>query len=940
MKRKLSYIIAAASVLVSYSAFAAPSDTDSVAEIAFGQKIKSSAFVGAKSTVASHIIDDSRSVGLDKSVMGHLSGTTMIQSSSLPGSDNCAWYIRGLASVNGNAVLYVLDGVPAPTLSPNTLDPTTIESVTVLKDAAAKAIYGPLGAQGVVLINTRQGHAGKTRVNVSLSYGINDKTRDFEPVNALGYATLRNQALANDGKDPLFSAEQLDAFRNGQGINNNWKQMFLKNTTSTQLYNVSADGGTDRIKFYINAGFAHQDGIYNSVENEKYNPNPYYNRFTALTNVKVKVFKHLDAALNTNLRIYRSNGSTVGTGTILHRVLTTPATVPGPFTEDGLILTDENFTNPAYGSINKSGYNKSTGTDVNANFRLDLDMSFLTRGLSAHAIVGYHSYYTGAIIGSTDYTRYILDMDGNPVQFGSNADSPLSLGKSSNTVYFMNLQGSVNYDRTFFDRLSVNAVANYLAEDRISTGFDSKSALPYRRIQFGGQLHLGWDNRYLLQGTITDAGSEEFCKGNQYHVSTSIGGAWDIAREHFIDADWLKTLKLRASYGALCYDNIYAIGRLLYSSEIRQQSGAGLIQSLYTAALIQEYQLGNAAISWEKSYQQNYGIDIALGCGFNAGFDYWKTIQKGVIGRDNSKPGMTGISSDNLPYENIGRVVSHGYDLSLEYRKALNCGLKIGVTGILSYNTNRVEEIGEYDLGISGYAYPYRTTGYPIGQQFGYIVDYSNGNGFYNTQEQLDANPLSYEGVRAPRLGDLIYKDLNGDGVINVKDQAPLEGTRSLPSYSFSLNLDAAFKGFDLSMFWQGSAGKSSYYSGVGIHEDFEQGVFSPIHENAWTAERYAAGEEISYPALSTGGALSLEQNDFLVSKNDYVRLKNLVVGYTLPQAITMKAGISSLRVFFSGENLLTITNFRFKKFIDPEQASVTSYPIYKTFNFGLNVNF
>ena len=160
------------------------------------------------------------------------------------------------------------------------------------------------------------------------------------------------------------------------------------------------------------------------------------------------------------MRIYRSNGSTVGTGTILHRILTTPATVPGPLTEDGLILTNENFPNTVYGSINKSGYAKSTGTDVNANFRLDLDMGFLTQGLSAHAIVGYHSYYVGTINGTTDYTRYIYDTEGNLVQFGSNADSPLNLSKGSNTVYFMNAQAAINYDRTFFNRLSVNAVAN------------------------------------------------------------------------------------------------------------------------------------------------------------------------------------------------------------------------------------------------------------------------------------------------------------------------------------------------------------------------------------------------------------------------------------------------------------------------------------------------
>jgi len=905
-----------------------------------GQMVPESAYTGARSSVYASAIGKTPSVGLDQTLTGRLAGLTSLQGSSAPGSDGTSKFIRGIFSSNGNAILCVLDGVPAPTLSPNTIDPNTIESVTLLKDAAAKALYGPLGAQGVLLINTKQGRAGKTEVHADLNFGINGYTREYKPLDSYTYATLRNEALSNDGLPAIYTPEQLEAFKNQGGVNNNWKDMYYKKRTTTQIYNVSGTGGTERIQFYLNTGFTHQDGIYEADKNGKFDPRPYYNRFTTVSNVKVNVFKYLNAGLNTNVRIYRNNGSNTDTSSILEGIMLTPATVPGPLSDDGKIVTTENFPNPVYGKINKTGYSKSTGTDVNANFNLDLDMGFLTKGLSANAMVGYHSYYSGTIDGTADYTRYVFDQDGNTVPFGSNADSPLSLGKSSNTVYSMNVQGSLLFERTFLNKLKVNALANYLAEDRISSSFNSKYVLPYRRIQFAGQLHLGWDNKYFIQGALTDAGSEEFRKGNQYHISPTISGAWNVSNEQFMKGiKWLDLLKVRASYGALKYDNIYSIGRLLYSSEIRQENGSGYINSLYTAALIKEYLLGNANITWETSYQQNYGIDFCFLNSFKASFDYWKTSQNGVIGKDFSKPGITGINSDNLPYENIGKIRSQGVDLTLEYSRKLNCGLEMDITGIFGYNTNKVISSGEVDLSSSGYAYPYRTTGYALGKQFGYIVDYSNGNGFFNTQEELDNNKLIYEGMKAPRLGDLKYKDLNNDGVINQKDMAPLAGTKMIPSYDYSLNIDMAYKGFDFSMFWQGNAGKAAFYNGPGIHEDWAQGTYSPIHQSAWTAERYANGEKILYPALSAGGASSLEVNNFLISKNDFVRLKNLIIGYSLPEKILNMAHLTKVRLFLSGENLLTFTNFKFKN-IDPEQTNIDTYPVYKTFNIGLNINF
>ncbi len=903
-----------------------------------GQMIPASGYTGASSTVYASTIARTPSVGMDQTLIGRLSGMLSMQGSSEPGSDGTARYIRGVSTSNGSAILCVLDGVPSPGLSLNTLDPNTVESVTLLKDAAAKALYGPLGAQGVLLITTKQGKAGKTEVHVNMNFGINGYTSKYEPMDSYSYALLRNEALTNDGLPPLYTSEQLEHFRQG-GVNNNWKDMYYKKHTTTQIYNVSGSGGSERIRFYLNAGYAHQDGIYKAERNEKYDPSPFYNRFTVVSNVKVNLFRYLSAGLNTNVRLYRTNGSRTGTSSILEGIFHTPATVPGPLTEDGKILTTENFPSPVYGKINRSGYTKSTGTDVDANFSMDLDMGFLTQGLSANARVGFHSYYVGTIDGSADYTRYVYDKDGNLATFGTNVDSPLSLGKHSNTVYLMNFQGSFLYGRTFFGKLHLNAIVNYLAEDRISASFDAKNVLPYRRIQYAGQVHLGWDNRYFVEGVLTDAGTEAFSKGNQYHLSTAVSMAWNISNEPFMrDVRWLSQLKLRASYGALKYDNVSSIGRLLYSSDIRQQNGSGYINSLYTAALIKEYLVGNPHITWETSYQQNYGVDFCLFNKLKGSVDYWRTTQRDVIGKDYSKPAITGINSSNLPYENLGKIESHGLDLTLEYEKKLACGLNIGITGIFGYNTSKVVSIGEMDLAPSGYAYPYRHTGYTMGVQFGYLVDYSNGNGFFNTQEELDGNKLTYEGMKAPRLGDLRYKDLNNDGVINQKDMAPLAGTKSVPNYDYSLNVDLTYKNFDFSIFWQGYAGKAAVYNGVGIHEDWAQGVYSPIHQHAWTAERYANGGEILYPALSTGGSTSLEANDFFVSKNDFVRLKNLTVGYSLPGKIVRKLHLTKVRLFFSGENLLTLTGLKFKG-IDAEQWDVRNFPIYKIYNFGMNIN-
>jgi len=898
------------------------SHSDEMMDVALDRKESRMSYTGSMSTIKSDEIETWQSFGLAETLKGKLAGY-----------DN--GHIRGLNSMNGEAILIVLDGVPAPSLDLSSIDPNIVESVSVLKDAAAKALYGPLGAQGVILVTTKKGVSGKTQVNVNANFGMQSPTVMADMLGSYDYAVLRNTALTNDGLTAAYSDDELATFANGTGTDNDWRKMFLKKVRNSQRYNIGINGGNDKVRYYVNAGYASLDGTYNVDWTEKYNPEDYTKRFTLSSNIDVNLFSFMSAFLNTDMRLYRIN-NTAG-GDILYKIYSTPNTVEGPLSDDGKIITTENFPNPIYGSINYSGVNLQTSTDVNNKFGVNLDLSSLVNGLSMKGILGYETYYIGTRTGAYNYTRYVRDETGDLVQLGTTEETALSWSKSSSMIYFMNFQGIMEYNRNFGVH-SIESSLNYLAEDRLGSNYSSSWLLPYRRIQLGGHAKYGYYNRYFLQFDFTHAGSEQMIKGNQFHFSPTVSGAWVASNENFMkNQDVFNLLKIRASFGALEYDNLWNFSsRYLYANDIRELDGSGLINSIFTCALVTEGNLGNAQIEWEKSYQQNYGVDMTLFNTINLSLDYWKTNQDGVLCQSELTPELSGFSSSALPYENVGKVLNQGVDLEVSYNKKLENGLGVNVSGDFSWNKNKV--IDAYDLNYSdlGYYYPYRKTGYSIGQVFGYLIDYSNGNGYFNSQQEITESGLTYQGT-APRIGDFIYKDLNNDGLIDERDKAPLDGVKTMPSVMASASVKLTYKNFDLYVQLQGETGRNAVYSGLGVYENIEQGVYLDMHKHAWTAERYANGEEIDYPALTSTTSSSLTANSFFVSKADYLRLKNLTFGYSLPQKIVDKMQIEQVRFYVTGQNLLTITDLKFKGF-DPESRSIDSF-VYRMFNLGININ-
>jgi hypothetical protein len=395
---------------------------------------------------------------------------------------------------------------------------------------------------------------------------------------------------------------------------------------------------------------------------------------------------------------------------------------------------------------------------------------------------------------------------------------------------------------------------------------------------------------------------------------------------------WLNLLKLRASYGKTANDQS-RLGRYIYLDNISLARG-GLLG--YLQYIVTENQLANPHLSPEISVKQNYGIDVTLFGGFSVSVDVFRErTDNMVVGGTSITPAYQGIPLDNFPKVNSGIFENKGYEISADYTKALNRNFSFNIGGWLAYSKNKIIQNDESERA-DDYAYRKWQEGYSVGQEFGYLVDDHNGNGFFNSPQELEQSNLIYE-IGTPRVGDLKYYDLNNDGMINDKDKAPL-GTGSLPRYTYAFHANVAYWNFDLSILFQGIADYWAINNGTGRTEYAFEGVFSEWHKTAWTAERYAAGEKIDYPALSTQKNANHEANNFFLEDKSYLRLKNLEIGYTFPQQVSKVINADKIRLYVSGQNLLTWHKLKTNEY-GPE-GDYLSVPVFRFYNVGLSVKF
>lgn len=942
--------------------------------VAFGQQKKLSV-TGAISTVASADLRKTTSTRLDNALAGRVTGLTSMQSGGgQPGVDGATMYLRGAATTNGKSPLILVDGVERDNI--RTIDMNEVESISVLKDASATALYGVQGANGVILIQTRKGQKGKAQLNISVDQSWTSFTKEPSRLHSWEYCELRNEALMNDRQAPEFSEETIAKFRNpllgldpsspdydnqvairkAVYCDNDYYRMYLKSNTPQTRANANISGGTDFVNYFVNVGYIHQGGNLNTESPDYlgYDPQCYMNRLSLRSNLDFHITKNLTASLNiasyaenVNMPavgdLYRGDQSWMITDIIYQSQTILPIS-PGPVTDprfggvsDGVVGYNY-LDRSAYEIINRRGFHTNKRKNLNTQFSVNWDLGELvTKGLSVNGMAAYDTYNIGVLEGRKKERVYNVrvDYDSETLSYSSsNGDKiePLTMTSSRLSNYQIYVQGSINYARTF-GKHNVTAMATAYRRFWEGTSAD----IPYNVLGTAARATYSFDDRYLVEGNLGYNGSEQFAPSKRFGLFPSGSIGWIASNESFLKGNkYLTWLKFRASYGLVGNDSMGGL-RFLYQDDNKIQSGNGFVQGL-GGKIVKERLIGNKSITWELSKKMNLGVEIGLFKDFRINVDYFTEKRDQILLKRRTVPSFQGVSSDYIPRVNMGKVDNHGVDVEVSYSHTFNRDFSISSRVNFGFNDNTAIELDE-PMRSEEYAYQYHEEGFRLGQEFGYLIDWdSPGNGYFTSQDEIDSYyPYGFGGK--PRVGDFVYKDVNGDGVIDQKDLSPIGYSTTVPGLNYGISLGLNFKGIDFNVLFSGLGRYSKYYSGQGVVEWTKQGTYFDWTRNGWTEERYKNGEKITYPAISTTKTVSHTENDFFIQNRSFLRLKNIELGYTLPERFLSKVGVKALRVYVSGQNLFVWDNLRITH-IDPEQNNSYGYPITKNVTLGLNINF
>ncbi|MDR1865670.1 MAG: SusC/RagA family TonB-linked outer membrane protein [Bacteroidales bacterium] len=899
---------------------------------------------GAISTVTGAELDRAPVNILSESMAGRLAGLAVLQNLAeftFSGYNNTDFMIRGITTTNGYEPMIIIDGIICPNQYYEFLTPKEIESISIVKDGST-ALYGLQGSGGVIAITTKRGFIGKKKVNAYFDQSIQQMTKRPLFVSSGDYAELRNQAGVNDGLAPFsqFSQDEIDGFRSGADLlypNNDWYSMFVRDFTLRQRAGVNVAGGSEKIRFFSNIGYLHQEEPFKIADepDRKYDPTPVVHAANFRSNLDVKFNDYMSAYMRLTGNVtWERNARDALNRHIYSDLFSLPPTMYGPvspvFEDDpdasNQVTTIDQVGLPVYGTLNRSGYMQTFETNVIAQAGLKADLSFLTQGLSVGGSMAYQTYSRNHTLTTQNYERWIRTPDYSDLQFikkGSDENTPLVYSKRSIFFYHLNLLGTVDYKRRFGHH-SIDAMGYIFYQKQEKEDASGAGILPYKRQSMGVTALYGYRDRYFVKGDLGYSGSEQFHPDHRYIATPAVSAAWIVSKEDFLAAvDPLSLLKLRASYGVSANDQLDGT-RFLYLDNIDSNGNEGL--------------KGNPEVSAEKIKKQNYGVDLGIFREFTVSFDYY--VQKAdnlLVGSTAKIPGYQGVPLGNYPKLNNGKIENRGFELEAGYDRRITKDLSVYAVFSFSQSKDKVISVNEAAYS-EDYPYRYHTEGYPVAQQWGYLINKSNGNGYYNSTEELSQSGLNYSSLGTPRVGDFIYYDLNNDGVIDAKDMVPM-GYPSIPQQYYAFSGGLSYRNLEFNFLFQGVNRTSFFISGTGVYENSSQGVFTDIHLNAWTPERYAAGEAIDYPALSLVSSTNHTNNSYFLMNGAYLRLKNVEIAYSLPVSISKKIAAERIRFSLTAQNLFTLDRMR-TKYIDPEIRSMNTFQPFRVYNIGVNLTF
>ena len=942
--------------------------------------------IGSVATITTKDLTQSPTANINNALAGRLPGLIVNQyAGGEPGVDQSELFIRGKATYGNQSAIVIVDGIERDM---SYLAPDEIETFTILKDASATAAYGIRGANGVIVITTKRGKAAeKATVNLKASIGINQPIGFPEYLGSADYATLYNEARLNDAKMTgadisslnLFSQQAIDNFRrakgdNSDGLGYDWDYYdFAFKPGLQEDVSLSIRGGTDKVRYYVLANYFSQGGNYKYSNAGEYDSQTKFTRYNFRSNIDININRYLSTRLDLGARITDRNAPGTTAGRLMTICATQPPYLPilveenaHPQNEEyiqqnprGMLYGDNIYRYNLLGELSRTGYLNEKNTYLNGSFAMNLDMEFLTKGLKAEVMFSYDASEGRWINrkldtykdGYREYPKYATFMPiegsdaymagghytgasktGNKYDIDQTIGNGFSHNASDGRTY---IQARLDYNRLFSNRHEVTAM---LLANRGNRTVNNE--LAYHSQGITGRFAYYYNQKYLMEFNFGYNGSENFAPGKRYGFFPAGSIGWVVSEEEFMKkASWIDFLKVRASYGLVGSDNVSS--RFPYLAFYGGGSGYDFGNNFGTnVGGTSEGNLANANLTWEKARKLNVGIDFTtlnqrLALTIDAFYEY-----RFDIITDMNSDGIMGypdIVGKDAALQNLGEVSNRGVDIELSWNDKIGKDFRYYIRPNLTFSRNRLE----YKAEVARKNSWRKETGKRLYENFVYVFDH-----FVADQEEADRlNKIGYQPWGQLIPGDVVYKDLDRNGVIDDEDRTAMGNPRS-PELMFGIPFGFQYKNFDFSVLLQGATKSSILLNGAAVFDfpQFEQdkiGRVKKMHLDRWTPETAATAK---YPALHYGTHDNNKNGNSSLFLYDasYLRLKNVEIGYNVSPKLLRKFHVQQARIYVQGLNLLTFDKLGDVD-IDPETKSgdgASWYPIQKVFNFGIDITF
>lgn len=914
---------------------------EQVVVVGFGIQKKAN-LTGSVASVDSKVLQNRPIQNISSGLQGLMPGVTVTGTNGAPGMDAGSIRVRGVGTLNSAGPYILVDGVETGTLS--AVDPNDIESISVLKDAASAAIYGSKAANGVILITTKRGTTGKTRVSYSGYVSFQNMTNLIDRMDSYEYGTLLNQALEAEGMAKRFTDEELQKFKAGNDPlypNTDWYDLAFQ-TGIQHRHNVNINGGAENVNYMASLGYLNQTGVL---------PNASREQFNARTNLDMKLHEKLKARLNLSfIKNDYADPSSAYAGGSSDQILR-QLNLIAPW----IVARHDDGTYGTIGDGNPIAWLDS-GMTVNRDNQNFSGIAALDYTIFDGLVLTLQGAYVSNLQNYNYFQKYIkynANKETEPNKLDerfykwdrTNYDVLLNYDKSFGLHNVKGLAGwhteKYNYkyqkaERSKFPNNEVTDINAGDASTQKNEGYTAELAM----LSWFGRINYDYAGKYLFEANIRSDASSRFAEGHRWGYFPSFSGAWRMTEEEFMHSlrdSWLTNMKIRASWGQLGNqdalsgtENDYYPALNVYNLGASYPFGGGLSTGYYQ----KKYRL--ETITWEKATTWGVGLDFTLFNNLNVTVDYYNRKTTGII-QDVTVPREFALDAYK---DNIGSVRNTGLELTIDYRTRLG-EVDFGFGGNLAYNKNEILDLGEGDpdkyLKISD-ADEYRNkVGKPMNSYYLYKSD-----GFFNSQQEADDFTAKYGNPFGKKFkaGDIRYVDTDGDGKLTADDRYYAGSTN--PKFTYGFNLSAGWKNFDLLMTFNGAAGVNRLFDQHEVEGNFSGDAAHPatIWRDAWTETNHNAKMPRVFYATNSPSSYRSVKSDFWMHDVSYLRMKNLQLGYTIPRNILSSFGVESVRIYYSAENLLTFDKMDIN--VDPEATSgrLSSYPLLKTHAFGINVAF